>query len=1631
VDVGADQDVNLSAGATIDATVTDDGEPDPPGTYTVTWTKQSGPGTVTFGDDDAVDTTAAFSAGGVYVLRLTADDSALTDYDEVEITVNTAPTVDAGVDQDVNLSAGATLDATVSDDGYPNPPGTYTVLWTKQSGPGTVTFGDDDAVDTTAAFSAGGVYVLRLTADDSALTDYDEVEITVNTAPTVDAGSDQSVEISAGATLDATVSDDGEPDPPGTYTVTWTKQSGPGTVTFGNSAAVDTTAAFSATGVYVLRLTADDSTLTDYDEVQITVTADNTAPTVNAGLDDDITLPAAITLDATVSDDGLPDPPATVTTTWTKQSGPGTVTFGNSAAVDTTAEFSTAGTYVLRLTADDDDETAYDDVEITVDPMPTIAYTVASQSRAEDYGQTTVVAELSAPGDVTITMPYTVGGTATNPDDYTTNRSSPISFPPGTMTGTVTVTIVNDDDPESDETIIFTLGTPTNATLGAITQHTLTITDNDTSNAAPTVDAGPDDAINLSDSATLDATVTDDGLPDPPASVTTTWTKQSGPGTVTFGNASAVDTTAAFSTTGTYVLRLTADDNDLSEYDELTVVVVADTTFILPAKIEVEDYRPGGSGVGYYDTTSGNAGGQYRSDDVDIWTCNDTGGGYMVGLVSANEWLAYDIYVPETSLFTFTLRFKFIANHSLDLVVDDETVATITGYDTDDDWGQVMVRDVSITAGTHVLKLSFPLGWNVDYINYLDVGGTTPPEVDAGPDQEITLPATATLDGTVTDEGLPDPPGACTTRWTLISGPTYGYPYFTDRLSVDTTVAFNTAGTYVLRLTADDGQASVYDEMQVTVNQPSSRVSLPGRLQAEDYADQGEGVSYHDTTSGNAGSVYRSDDVDIESCGDTGGGYNVSWIVADEWLAFDVNVSADTPCYDIVARVSSTTSSREMHVEVDDVDVTGPITFDSTGGWTDVTTEGVHLTAGRHTVKVVMDTEDFKLNYVDFLSESYEEYIVENGAANADIVISTSPSGPTTFAADELRDIILEMTGATLPIVTTPTGADVHIYVGQSSHTDSLGVTTSGLKYDSFKMVSGSDWLVLLGRDIDYELPAIWSNSNSSHVEAWDDYTGSTYLIPAVGDSYVAYNAATDLWYCDVCGSLQAVYEFCRDLGCRWYYPKTVGEVIPDLDDVGLPTVNRTVVADYPLHYFGFYRNAFLHVDEDEVKWQLRLGVKSGDDVQGWTHVHGTSLVHGRDEMKTEHPEYYQLIDGERVLDGYAGYGNPCLSSSGLLAENVNFAKKIFDYYGDPMISITPPDGYGNPHCECEGCQGLDTPERGYFGEASDYVHGYSNEVAEEVYLTHPSKKINIAAYGYYYLPPADIEEFSPNVVVKICTLETDFGDEGVYEEYLELADDWLALLPSDQLVIRGYYLRCLQDPGNPRYYMPWVKSRLQLYKDGTAVGAFIEVGRTHVTNGEPDTPWDAIAANHLNAYTTARLLWDADLDLAAMLDDYYEKFYGPAAEEMKDFVEYCQANFQDFHDDSNILETERSLLDDAIDAAEGSGVYADRVGLMDKYLQAAENEAPEVSAGDDDEITLPNDATLDGTVTDDGLPTSPGTYTVLWTKVSGPGMVTFDDEDAVDTTAEFDTVGTYVLRLTADDTYEDTHDDVTITVNE
>jgi len=113
-------------------------------------------------------------------------------------------------------------------------------------------------------------------------------------------------------------------------------------------------------------LTLDRNTTLDFDFGSGIVIPVNRPPSVNAGTDQTITFPQTVNLAGSASDDGRPNPPGSLTLTWSQVSGPGTATFDNPNSPQTVAHFPAVGTYVLRLTAFDGDITSRDEVTINV-----------------------------------------------------------------------------------------------------------------------------------------------------------------------------------------------------------------------------------------------------------------------------------------------------------------------------------------------------------------------------------------------------------------------------------------------------------------------------------------------------------------------------------------------------------------------------------------------------------------------------------------------------------------------------------------------------------------------------------------------------------------------------------------------------------------------------------------------------------------------------------------------------------------------------------------------------------------------------------------------------------------------------------------------------------------------------------------------------------------------------------------------------------------------------------------------------------------------------------------------------------------------------------------------------------------
>jgi hypothetical protein len=365
--------------------------------------------------------------------------------------------------------------------------------------------------------------------------------------------------------------------------------------------------------------------------------------------------------------------------------------------------------------------------------------------------------------------------------------------------------------------------------------------------------------------------------------------------------------------------------------------------------------------------------------------------------------------------------------------------------------------------------------------------------------------------------------------------------------------------------------------------------------------------------------------------------------------------------------------------------------------------------------------------------------------------------------------------------------------------------------------------------------------------------------------------------------------------------------------------------------------------------------------------------VHNRDKS---HPDYFALYRGKRAMNEAYGQGFPCFSSESLREAAIKYCNAVFKIYPDEeILSIAPVDGYGQL-CECDLCKGKATRQRGWNGMLSDYVWSFMDGVAREVYKTHPDKKLSCLAYSVYQLPPEKIETLSPNMAVILCRWRSEFGNKTTRDQFNKMTEAWLAKLPSKDITIWDYYLHNRADGpwmGVPVYYPHIIAEDLRFLK-GKSRGEFIEVSN----NWKPkEFTWDPMAANHLNLYVTSRLYWDADQDVDALLAEFYEKFYGPAAKEMKAFIEYSEANWNKAGKSVTVIDGLFERISAARQKA-GDSIYGKRVDLLVAYMERLKAVRAKLAQGREKDLPGAqalehnrNDIQLDGKLGDkfwDGL---------------------------------------------------------------
>ncbi len=513
------------------------------------------------------------------------------------------------------------------------------------------------------------------------------------------------------------------------------------------------------------------------------------------------------------------------------------------------------------------------------------------------------------------------------------------------------------------------------------------------------------------------------------------------------------------------------------------------------------------------------------------------------------------------------------------------------------------------------------------------------------------------------------------------------------------------------------------------------------------------------------------------------------------------------------------------------------------------------------------------------------------------IVVSKCAPTEVKLAAHDLKRFLFDVTGATFMLYddTTPFTCK-EIIIGNNAHTEQSGVA------------------------IDYA-----SLGN-------EGYAIRTYD----GGVVIAGNKPR--------GTVYGVYGFLEDyIGLRFYtkdftyIPKRATLHIGCIDDTQVP------VLEYRDPFYGQNFDPDWHVRNKSNTTMANLDVMHGGKMKYKGFVHTFEHLISPDDYFDEHPEYFSMIDGVRIKEKT----QLCLTHPDVLKLVIDKVKQWMQDEPDTNLISVSQNDWINP-CQCPGCKAIDDAEGTQAGTLITFV----NQVAEALEDEYPDLIIDTLAYQYTRKAPKTIRPHK-NVAVRLCSIECCFAHplsectvmasfkkrDWARDDFAGDIKEWAKVC--DRLHIWDYVTNFAH------YLSPFpnfkvLKENIRFFIDNHVTGIFEE------GNTAGDTP---IELNALRQYALAKLLWNPDLDVDRIVNEFISIYYGGAAQAIREYFDLIHAQLTpDTHMGIYDLPTREYYPPEMIAKAEelfaraemlaDNDTVLDRVklcGLSVKYLKMAQ----------------------------------------------------------------------------------------------
>jgi hypothetical protein len=440
------------------------------------------------------------------------------------------------------------------------------------------------------------------------------------------------------------------------------------------------------------------------------------------------------------------------------------------------------------------------------------------------------------------------------------------------------------------------------------------------------------------------------------------------------------------------------------------------------------------------------------------------------------------------------------------------------------------------------------------------------------------------------------------------------------------------------------------------------------------------------------------------------------------------------------------------------------------------------------------------------------------------VVVAADAPPAEKRAAEELRDALAEATGARPDIVAEAPAGRPAITIGEAS-----GLKTDGLGDEDFIIRAADGRVAIAG--------------------------GSPR------------------------GTLYGVYSFLEDeYGVRYLAADCAS--IPRADQ------GKTIAdGERAFHPRFAWRYSYYKANHDHPELAARLrnnAVALGPELGGrtaWSLIsHTVANWIPVAKLGGEHPEFFSLVDGKRRADMKddhfeKGGTQPCFTNPEVKRRIIAavLAQLERDGQTDGVVSISQNDNM--QYCRCPDCAAIDEREGTHMGSLLALL----NEAGEAVAKVRPGVSVGTLAYQHTRKPPKSMKP-GPNVAIQLCSIEAcqiHALDDSSCEQnraFCSDLDGWCAI--SDKVYVWNYNVD-FSSYNLPCPNIEIIGANVKYLARNGVRGVFMQAAG----DGRDTELCD------LRNYLISRMLWDPTLDPARIVDEFADRYYGAAADDVKAYI--------------------------------------------------------------------------------------------------------------------------------------------------